>query len=294
MKAPPVACTDAPPQADAQRRAFLGGSAAAAASLLQLPGCAHRVISGEPASTPDASSPHETEVPISGSAWARQSGVRHAGTQSVVPETPASHWFHFPLPGKRQTRYRPESNGGRDALAVLADSSASMVRRRIWVPAAQLGECHFSWRVPDLLAGADMGHVDLDDAPVRVGLVFDGDRSRFSARNLMMSELSLALTGEPMPYAILMYVWSKHRPVGQVLNNPRTDRIRKLVVESGGARQGQWIDYMRPIRTDFRAAFGEDPGPLIGISLMSDTDNTRSRAAPWYGPVQVTTSMPGP
>jgi hypothetical protein len=70
-----------------------------------------------------------------------------------------------------------------------------------------------------------------------------------------------------------------------VIINPRTDRIRKLVVESGVARKGLWLDYSRDISADFKLAFGEMPGKLTSIAFMTDTDNTQSEAAAWYGPV---------
>ena len=54
------------------------------------------------------------------------------------------------------------------------------------------------------------------DSPVRLILAFEGDRSRFSAKNAMLSELTRALTGEDMPYATLMYVWSNHHPRAQM------------------------------------------------------------------------------
>ena len=39
---------------------------------------------------------------------------------------------------------------------------------------------------------------------------------------------------------------------------------------------------------DFQRAFGEAPGPLTSIALMTDTDNTASSAEAWYGPVTLT------
>jgi hypothetical protein len=128
---------------------------------------------------------------------------------------------------------------------------------------------------------------DSDDSPVRVVLVFEGDRSRFSSRDAMLSELMRTLTGEEMPYATLMYVWCNRRQPGTLITNPRTDRIRKLVVESGPTNLDQWLDYRRDIRADFERAFGEPPGALVGVGIMSDTDNTRSTARAWYGPVQL-------
>jgi hypothetical protein len=59
------------------------------------------------------------------------------------------------------------------------------------------------------------------------------------------------------------------------------------VVESGAGRLNQWINYERDIRADYEKAFGEPPGALIGIGIMTDSDNTRSHAQAWYGPIQL-------
>ena len=118
-------------------------------------------------------------------------------------------------------------------------------------------------------------------------LAFEGDRSRFTARDAALSELARALTGEELPYATLMYVWCNQRPAGTVIQSPRTDRIRKLVVESGPLRLNQWLDYERDIRADYERVFGEAPGALVGIAIMTDSDNTRSHAQAWYGPVRL-------
>jgi hypothetical protein len=120
-------------------------------------------------------------------------------------------------------------------------------------------------------------------------LAFEGDRSKFSAKNALLSELTHAFTGEPMPYATLMYVWSNQRQPGSVVVNPRSDRIRKLVMESGTRNLHRWLDYERDIRADFELAFGEAPGALLAVAIMTDSDNTLSDAQAWYGPVQVLT-----
>ena len=90
-----------------------------------------------------------------------------------------------------------------------------------------------------------------------------------------------------MPYATLMYVWCNQCPPESVIVNPRTDRIRKLAVESGPGRVGQWLRYSRDIRADFEKAFSEAPGALLGVGLMTDTDNTRSTTRAWYGQVRL-------
>jgi len=48
---------------------------------------------------------------------------------------------------------------------------------------------------------------------------------------------------------------------------------------------GRWLSYERDIKADFRTAFGEAPGPLMGVGLMTDTDNTKASTRVVYGPV---------
>lgn len=212
-------------------------------------------------------------------------------SKSVSAALPDSAWEHYKLPGKQATQFEYAYKDGRDALAVTAVSSASMLRRKLRVEAAELGQVRFSWKVPELIAQADMATRDADDSPVRVMLAFEGDRSRFSAKNSMLSELALVLTGEEMPYATLMYVWCNQREPGTVITSARTDRIKTIVVESGARKLNQWLDYERHIRADFERAFGEPPGALVGIAIMTDSDNTRSTARAWYGPLQLAPAL---
>lgn len=216
---------------------------------------------------------------IASSAWAKQSGLH--------PGPGVSAWSHLGFPGKTPTRFTSVRLDGRATMAVQADASASMLRQQLRIEPDDLGRVHFSWKVPALIDGADLASRDGDDAPVRIVLAFEGDRSRFSPRDAALSELVRALTGEPMPYATLMYVWCNKSEPGTVIDSPRTDRIRRLVVESGPRRLGRWVDYERDVRADYERAFGEKPGALIGIGIMTDSDNTRTHTQAWYGPLRL-------
>jgi hypothetical protein len=221
------------------------------------------------------------------------------GDDAVIGDTPwaqasqlPSHaadasWHHQSFPGKKAVEFTGARQDGRDTLAARSDSAASTVRRKVRIEPADLGNLRFSWKVPELIADADMALRDTDDSPVRVMLAFEGDRSRLSPRDAMLSELMRTLTGEEMPYATLMYVWCNKRPAGTVIDSPRTTRIRKLVLESGPNKLNRWLDYERDIRADYERAFGEAPGALVGVAIMTDTDNTRSVAKAWYGPVRM-------
>ena len=196
-------------------------------------------------------------------------------------------WEPVLFPGKSPTQYQTEIVGSRSTLVARANSSVSMLRKPLRIEPSQLGSIRFSWLLPQLIANADMGDRSSDDSPVRLVLAFEGDRSTFSLKNAMLNELALTLTGEEMPHATLMYVWCNRRPVGSVMHNHRTDRIRQLVVESGNAGLQQWRDYERNIRADYEKVFGEAPGALVGIAVMTDSDNTKSTVLAHYGDISL-------
>lgn len=195
----------------------------------------------------------------------------------------ASDWQHFPFPGKTSTTYRYTVEEGRDAVQAQSVSSSSMLRRDLRISAQTLGTVQFSWKVPELLNNCDVGIPEVDDSPVRILLTFEGDRSKFSGKNALVSELAQLLLGEPLPYATLVYVWSNRHPLERIILSPRTDRVRSIVVESGDKHLNKWQDYQRNIRADFEKAFGEAPGALLRIAIMTDSDNTQSKTAAWYG-----------
>jgi hypothetical protein len=207
------------------------------------------------------------------------------------PQTPAlprwtDGWQPFVLPGKTKTVYTQQRLDDRWVLHAMADRSASMYRRRLRIEPEQLGTVSFSWKVRSLLDQADVRESETGDAAVRVLLAFDGDSARLSQRNRMMFDLMQSLSGEPPPFATLMYVWDGRAEIDSLVINRRSDRIRKIVVESGPAHLGQWRSYQRNIRADYLRAFGEEPGALIGVAVMTDGDNTQARAEAWYGEIR--------
>jgi Protein of unknown function (DUF3047) len=216
-----------------------------------------------------------------------------AGCASTPPAPTASghqhlaEWMEYALPGKRTTRYTPLVLDGRPVVHATSEAAASVFRRRVRLEPAELGKVRFSWRVAELIMAADLTDRDSADSPVRLILAFDGDHSRLSLRNRMSFDLAQAVSGEIPPFATLMYVWDNKAEPESVIFGGRTDRVRKIVLESGSSRLGTWRHYERDIAADFRKTFGEEPGALVSVGLMTDADNTRSRAEAWYGEVRL-------
>ena len=60
------------------------------------------------------------------------------------------------------------------------------------------------------------------------------------------------------------------------------------MVESGAQGLNRWLDSRRDIAADFQAVFGETPGRLTGVGVMTDANNTGSTVSAWFGPVTLT------
>lgn len=208
-------------------------------------------------------------------------------TPETTPPPSADGWQPLALPGKKLTLYRWTEKDGRPALEASSDRSASIWRKRLEPSLGKVGEVSFSWWVQGLIPDASVADIDREDAVARVIFGFGGDVSQLPLRTRMKFELAQALTGEVPPYATLMYVWDSKLPVGTVVINPRSDRIRKIVVDSGPGQLHRWRDHRRDLAADFRLAFGEEPGPLTSMAVMTDSDNSRASARTWYGTVDL-------
>lgn len=173
-------------------------------------------------------------------------------------------------------------------LHATADASASGLRQRLDVDSEAWPVVRWRWRVVDLIVGADNQDRYSEDSPVRLMLFFDGDRSTLPVTERVMMETARLLTGQELPYATLMYIWENRFPVGTVLPNSFTSQVKLFVVGSGpDLRLGQWKVFERNYVEDYRRAFGASPGRLIGVGIMTDTDNTGERIEAYYGDVEL-------
>lgn len=226
-------------------------------------------------------------VVLDGTAWQAANHIDGAAT--------ATTWEHQVFMNRRATRYQATEKDGRPALMAEALGSNSTLNLLLTPKAGVLPRrLHFSLFVPALNPSFNLSEKGEDDAVARLILSFDGDRynGTWQARDHIVSELSGLIAGKPLPYASIMYVWDNRHPAGTVIPNPYTSRIRQIVVESGPARLNQWVDFDRDVEADFRKAFGEAPGPMIGLGLMTDSNNSGASITAWYGPLELTMSAP--
>lgn len=190
---------------------------------------------------------------------------------------PAS-WLPWGLQsGKRPTEYRLVGTPSGTVLEAYADRAATGLYRKIRIDPSRQPLLEWRWRIDHPIAG--------DDSPARLVLSFHGNPEKLDFDQRVKLRLARAVAGEALPYAMLIYVWANEVPVDTVLPNPQLDRIRMIVVESGEARVGKWVSLRRNVVEDFRKAFGEEPGDVVAVGVLTDSDHAQQAARAQYGDI---------
>lgn len=124
----------------------------------------------------------------------------------------------------------------------------------------QFPALQWRWRVKQLPTGADERAEKTNDSAAAVYVVFDSTL---------------------LPRAI-KYVWSSTLPVGTRMQSPVYWRSRVVVLQSGDKHAGEWQHEVINYVQDYKDFFGEEPGKVIGIAVLTDSDSTKSVAEAHY------------
>lgn len=194
---------------------------------------------------------------------------------------------------KRDTEYRlvPDENGVTVVQAEAAQAASGLIKE-LDVDTKATPWLNWRWKVPQLIAGADNTRRDTEDSPVRVVVTFDGDLEKLDFEERAHASRYRALTGRDMPYATLMYIWENRMPVDALIESRHSSRVQMLVAASGDAQCGKWLNFSRNIEEDFRRAYGETPGRIRSIGIMTDTDNTGELTRAYYGDIKFSAVPP--
>jgi hypothetical protein len=187
---------------------------------------------------------------------------------------------------KKQTHYQLVNEHDQTILHARAAAASSGLMQHVAIDPQAQPWLNWQWRIGSMIETADNSQRDAEDSPVRIVLGFDGDKDSLPFTDQILFETAKVMTGHDFPYATLMYVWENKAPVGTVIASTRSGRIKMVVAASGADGIGQWHDFTRNIVADFEKAFGEKPGRLIGIGVLTDTDNTGETVEAWYGDIR--------
>ncbi len=167
------------------------------------------------------------------------------------------------------TRYEQVlDEDGRLVLRATARGSASALGGRLRVRAADRPVIRWRWKAERLPEGGDETIRGRDDVAARLLLVFHE-----SWRSSQVKAIG--------------YVWGNTLTPGQVIDSPYSANVKIVAVESGRNALGVWKVEERDYAADYQRFFGEPADSLLGVSIMTDSDNTRSVAVAYYDYVEL-------
>jgi hypothetical protein len=180
--------------------------------------------------------------------------------------------------GRFPDGWKPRKDSGRDVYRVVEEGGLRFLRATASGLGIQAGLTHewdlakypvlaWSWRPRMFPRGGDERESATNDSVLAVYMLVPYSR----------------ITG---PKAV-KYVWSERVPVGARLeSNMGLTKVR--VLRSGGGASDDWTEERVNVLEDFQKAFGvTDPPKPAGIAVLTDADDTRSRAEGDYAGFRV-------
>ena len=203
---------------------------------------------------------------------------------AAQPGAVPSAWQTVLLSSNKQpTEYTLVVDEGVVVLRASAKGSASILAWRTDFDPRAFPMLSWRWKVTKSIAGADTRARRSEDSPARVMISFSGNAASLKAGDRAAGALAEAISGHALPYAVLMYIWGAKVPPESTTVSALTSRIRMIAVSSDDEGAGRWQSYRRNLADDYRRVFGEEPGRVTAIELMTDTDNTGAVAETFYG-----------
>ncbi len=87
---------------------------------------------------------------------------------------------------------------------------------------------------------------------------------------------------------VIEYIWAERLPIGTTGVSPYSKNIRLIVLESGSAKEGQFISEERDVVADYIKAFGKRPEHNIGaIAFMTNAEHTKTSADAMYDEISL-------
>lgn len=183
-------------------------------------------------------------------------------------------WEHKVFSG--ETTYSINNHKGKRSLKALSDTQASglILKKKIDLQATPF--LNWSWLAEKNLPQLDERSKGGDDFVARVYLVIDGGLLKWRSKSVS-------------------YVWSSSQAKGQVWNNAYVgSKLRMFSLRGKEDKLGQWYNEKRNVYQDLIQQFGDQGSASANleayryidvVALMTDTDNSKSKAESYYGDI---------
>ena len=179
--------------------------------------------------------------------------------------------------------------GKKTVLMVRSIGSASGVLRRIDIDLKKFPVLVWRWKINRVVGMAIESRKDRNDSAARVRVIF----GKAAPKPLkgppeivkFFKSFGIQTEGkEPRGFKI-DYIWGNNVLKGEVIDYPSSKNHKMVVVESGNKRAGRWVWEKRNLVEDFQGFFRKSPLALVGIMVLTDTDQTNEGVVAHYSSI---------
>jgi hypothetical protein len=186
------------------------------------------------------------------------------------------------------TRYQLVQVPGNSAWVIEATSSASAsgLTHPCRIDLGERPILRWRWKVEDVLSKGDARRKDGDDYAARVYLTFEPSQQDLTFWERTSLALARAIYGD-VPGRAINYLWANRIAKDVALNSAYVGRfVRLIAVRSGAGEAGRWHTEERDVYADYRELFGSEPPEVVGVAIMTDSDDTGESVRAWYGDLE--------
>jgi len=196
-------------------------------------------------------------------------------------------WDLMEVGADHPTRYSLETgNDSSMYIKAVSRDAASGLIYRVDIDPGEYPVMEWSWKIDGVLSNGDMFRRRGDDYAARVYLTFEYDRSRLRFGEKLKLWSINTFTSREVPLRSVNYIWANKAVKGTLAPSPFTGWVQMIAVRSGNTEAGDWITERRNILLDYRDAFGESPGRITAVVIMTDSDNSGGTASASYGNIR--------
>lgn len=204
------------------------------------------------------------------------------GQVRVLPAPGGPGWEALEFPSiPRHTRYTRSQVDGRAAVASESECSASaLIRLLEGIDLAKTPLLRWDWKAERSSEAPDPRSRDGDDFAARVYLMFEFVPEQASLWARLRRGLLSADDARRLPGSALNYVVSGREPPGASWPNPWEPTAHMISLGAGAI--GAWQRAQVDPAADYQRVFGRPAPRVIGIGLMTDSDNGCASAAAYF------------
>ena len=205
-------------------------------------------------------------------------------SEMIIEDEIIGDWKPMNFRGLKPTTYSLYDLNGKVVVKAESDNSSSGLVRRTDVNLSDYPKLSWEWKVTSIYEKGNVFEKKGDDYPARIYVIFDYDISNLSWLRRNQIRALRIFYGE-IPTRAINYIHDSQAEMGTTVENPYTELVTMVVVESGEENLNRLVQFERNVFEDYVKIYGENPPNVVAIAIMTDSDDTGESTVTYFGDI---------